>query len=79
MLFAAENGLKGRVGRHQLNLFDVLRDDLKHRDLALRKALKNIGNTEDVEAIMMKNIDDIMRLRELARDRSVWRKCYSEL
>ena len=79
MLFAAENGIKGRVGRYQLNLYDVLRDDVKHRDSALRKALKNTGNTEDVEAITMKNIDDVMRLREVARDRSVWRKCYSEL
>ena len=79
LLFAAENGIKGRVGRHQLNLYDVLRDDVKHRDSALRKALKKTGNTEDVEAITMKNIDDVMRLREVARDRSVWRKCYSEL
>ena len=70
LLFAVNNDLKGRVGRHQNNLFDVLREDIKRSDLALKK-----GKYDDV--FTMKNSDDVMRLREVAKDRLLWRKCFS--
>ena len=77
LLFAVDNDLKGRVGRHQNNLFDVLREDVKRSDLALKKVLLNTGNVDDVKVFTMKNSDDVMRLREVAKDRLLWRKCFS--
>ena len=64
MLFAinADNFMVGRRGRPPLNLLDVLRNDLRRRDLGIR--LSNITDFED--------------LRYLALDRIEWKKLEDE-
>ena len=52
------NSLPGRVGRHRVNLLQVLKKDLKMHDLKLSK------------------YEDIVKLRELAWNRSIWRNMH---
>ena len=64
MLFAinADNFMVGRRGRPPLNLLDVLRNDLRRRDLG----------------IPLRNITDFEDLRYLALDRIEWKKLEDE-
>ena len=52
--------LPGRRGRHRVNLFKVIRDDLLLRGISLSY------------------YEDILHLRELAGDRSKWKKLFSD-
>ena len=54
----AMNSLPGRVGRHRVNLLQVLKKDLKLHNLKLSK------------------YEDIVKLRELAWNRSIWRNMH---
>ena len=54
------NILPGRRGRHRMNLFKVIKDDLVMRGISLSC------------------YDDILHMRELAGDRSKWRKFFSD-
>ena len=60
LLFAvnSQNNLSGRRGRHRINLWSVLKNDLK---------LRNID-------INLNCIKDFYRLRDLASDRNAWYK-----
>ena len=64
MLFAinADNFMVGRRGRPPLNLLDILRNDLRRRDLG----------------IPLRNITDFEDLRYLALDRIEWKKLEDE-
>ena len=52
----ADATMKGRVGRHQNNLFRMLKSDLVARKIKL------------------KSIDDLYSLKNLASDRSGWKR-----
>ena len=57
-----DNFMVGRRGRPPLNLLDVLRNDLRRRDLG----------------IPLRNITDFEDLRYLALDRIEWKKLEDE-
>ena len=52
--------LPGRRGRHRMNLFKVIRDDLLFRGFSLNF------------------YEDILNMREIAGDRSKWRKLFTD-
>ena len=57
--FAVEcmDSMKGRLGRHRVNLLMLLKNDMKERGIFLD----------------FKSINDIVYLRNMASDRSAWR------
>ena len=59
-----------------MNLFDVLRDDVKRRDAVLKVALHDVGNDDVVDVMTLKSVGDLERLREVAGDRVLWRRCF---
>ena len=52
--------LPGRRGRHRMNLFKVIRDDLLFRGFS------------------MNCYEDVLNMREIAGDRSKWRKLFTD-
>ena len=69
---------KGRVGRHQMGLLTILREDVERRDVTLRTALMKIRNDAQLgtKKMTLRDVNDLYTLRDIAKDRSVWRTLF---
>ena len=78
MFFAVDNAFKGRVGRHQMNLLDIIKEDVESKDDKICATVaKNWANYSlPIDSLSFKNCKDLNVLREIAMDRKLWKSCY---
>ena len=69
---------RGRVGRHQMGLLTILCEDVERRDVTLRTALMKIRNDAQLgtKKMTLRDVNDLYTLRDIAKDRSVWRTLF---
>ena len=62
-----------------MGLLAVLRKDVERRDEALRTELMKLRNDDviDKKKMMLRDVDDLYRIRDVAKDRVVWRRLFN--